>query len=194
MPTSRIGRLAAPAALVAGLLALSAATPGATTPQPPPPAVSGMHYELTFDAAAAAARSLGVVTRFQVDAAGPVELSLPAWTPGAYEVSNFARKVAAFAASQGGREIAWDKADPDTWRVRVPAAGAVEVRFTYSADSLDNAMAWARADFLLVNGTNVFLYPEGAGFDFGATVTVRTEADWRVAKVVEILEKAPAPQ
>ena len=43
------------------------------------------------------------------------------------------------------------------------------VRFDYVADTLDNAMTWARPDFLLFNGTNLFLYPEGSGFDFPAT-------------------------
>jgi predicted metalloprotease with PDZ domain len=32
-----------------------------------------------------------------------------------------------------------------------------------------------------VNGTNVFLYPEGRGFDFTSRVVVRTEPEWRVA-------------
>ncbi|MBA2626972.1 MAG: M61 family metallopeptidase, partial [Gemmatimonadales bacterium] len=45
---------------------------------------------------------------------------------------------------------------------------------------LDNAMAWARPDFLLVNGTNVFLYPEGRSLDFPATVTVTTHPGWQV--------------
>ena len=43
------------------------------------------------------------------------------------------------------------------------------------ADSLDNAMAWAQPDFVLFNGTNVFLYPEGRRLDFPATVTVKTD-------------------
>lgn len=168
-------------ATLAALPLLLAAPPG-----PPPaawsaPAVSGLEYELVFNAGTAAARSLEVVTRFQAAGAGPVELSLPAWTPGAYEISNFARHVSAWEATRGGTPLTWDKTDADTWRVQVPAAGPVEVRFSFLADSLDNAMAWARRDFLLVNGTNVFLYPEGQGFDFAATVSVRTEADWQVA-------------
>ncbi len=175
-PRHRAGALrAAPVVLPVLLLA---ATPA---PDTPAPVVAGMEYELIFNAGTAAARSVEVVTRFRVDAAGPVELSLPAWTPGAYEISNFARNVSAFSARQNQAAIPWDKTDPDTWRVRVPAAGPVELRFQFRADSLDNAMAWARADFLLVNGTNVFLYPEGQGLDFPATVSVTTEADWQVA-------------
>ena len=147
---------------------------------PPAPAVSDLHYELVFKRANAAGRSVDVVTRFTASAAGEVELSLPAWTPGAYEISNFARQVSAFTAEQGSTPVRWDKLDYDTWRLAVPAAGPVEVSFTFAADTLDNAMAWSRSDFLLVNGTNVFLYPEGSDLTFPATVSVETEAGWQV--------------
>ena len=143
--------------------------------------VTDIRYELVFNAETALTRTAIVGMMFTVAAAGPVELSLPAWTPGAYEISNFARNVRSFEVAQGGRALRWEKADPDTWRVQATGAGTVQLRFEFLADSLDNAMAWARPDFLMINGTNAFLYPEGIGFDFPATVTVSTEADWQVA-------------
>jgi predicted metalloprotease with PDZ domain len=111
----------------------------------------------------------------------PVVLSLPAWTPGAYELSWFSRWVTNFGAEAGGKPLRWDKADYDTWRIRTERGGPVTVRFDYLADSLDNAMSWARPDFALFNGTNLFLYPEGRGLDFSATVTIKTQPDWKVA-------------
>ena len=54
--------------------------------------------------------------------------------------------------------------------------------FDFLADTLDNAMAWSRPDFLLLNGTNVFLYPEANGLDFPAEVTVSTAAGWRARR------------
>jgi predicted metalloprotease with PDZ domain len=143
--------------------------------------VTDLRYTLTFTSATAQAKSLTVTTRFQAGGTAPVLLSLPSWTPGAYEVSNFARRVSGFSATQGGAPLTWDKSDPDTWRIRPSGRGEVTLTFDFQADQLDNAMAWSQADFLLVNGTNVFLYPEGRSLDFSATVTVATEADWRVA-------------
>jgi len=148
--------------------------------QQPPAAVSNVRYELSFDSAAAVKRQVRIEMRFDVAGPAPVLLSLPAWTPGAYEISNFARRVLEFSPTMGGRALAWDKADPDTWRVRPAGPGVVEVRFAFRADTLDNAMAWARRDFLLVNGTNVFLYPEGIGFEFPSRLAVRTHPGWRV--------------
>jgi predicted metalloprotease with PDZ domain len=145
------------------------------------PTISQVRYELRFDAATARQRLVEVSMSFNVSAAGPLRLSLPAWTPGAYEISNFARHVREFDARQDGVVLRWDKADYDSWRVRPVRSGTVSVRFNYLADDLDNARAWARNDFLMVNGTNVFLYPEGMGLNFPATVSERTEADWKVA-------------
>jgi predicted metalloprotease with PDZ domain len=142
--------------------------------------VSNIRYQLTFTSATAQAQSVTVTTRFQVDGAAPVLLSLPAWTPGAYEVSNFARRVSNFTPTQGGSALPWDKTDPDTWRIRPAGSGEVTVTFDFQANQLDNAMAWSQSDFLMVNGTNVFLYPEGRSLEFPARVSINTEPDWQV--------------
>ena len=144
--------------------------------------ITNIRYDVTFDSATAARRTIQVAMSFDVGpGAVPVLLSVPAWTPGAYELSNFARWISRFSASASDRALSWDKADPDTWRVRPTGAGRVTVRFDYLADTLDNAMAWSRQDFLLFNGTNLFPYPEGRGFDFPATVSVSTQPGWQVA-------------
>src|SRR6187399_29391 len=117
-------------------------------------------YEVTFLRANGARRKVDVAMTFTTAGTSPVVLSLPAWTPGAYEISNFARAIVDFEATPASgtsRELAWDKLDFDTWRIRPDGAKSIRVSFRYHADSLDNAASWARADFLLFNGTNLFL-------------------------------------
>ncbi len=144
--------------------------------------ISSIVYDVTFDSISALRRSMHVAMSFEAASEEPVVLSIPAWTPGAYEISYFARGVSGFAArGDDGRALQWDKVDYDSWRVRPAGAGKVTVSFDYLADTLDNAMSWSRADFLLFNGTNVFPYPEGRSFDFPATVRILTEGGWRVA-------------
>jgi predicted metalloprotease with PDZ domain len=143
--------------------------------------ITNLRYDLTFDSATASQRMVRVAMSFDVAGPGPVMLSLPAWTPGAYEISNFARWVVGFTATAGESLLVWDKLDHDTWRVQPGKARAVTVRFDYFADSLDNAMAWTRPDFGFFNGTNLLFYPEGRGFDFSAAVSVTTETGWQVA-------------
>lgn len=167
--------------LLALLLAGAASSPqlaaqSSTTSAP----LTNIRYEVIFTRGNAERRLVTSVMTFTVGGTAPVILSLPAWTPGAYEIDNFARNVENFAAEEVGTSLSWDKVDPDTWRVRPRGAGEVTVRFDYLADSLDNANTWTRPDFLLFNGTNLFLYAQGRGFDFPASVTVTTETGWKI--------------
>lgn len=143
--------------------------------------VSNIRYDVRFDTVTAQSRTIAVGMTFSAARAGEVQVSLPAWTPGAYELGNYARFVNRFSATSGSDSLDWDKSDPDTWRITVPGAGDVRVAFDYTADSLDNAMSWSRPDFAFFNGTNLFLYPEGQPMSFASAVTVRTSRGWRVA-------------
>ncbi len=150
--------------------------------------LANLRYQLTFDSTTAQTQTIKVTVGFDVAGPGPVLLSFPAWTPGSYELNNFARWVSNFAATAGGKGLKWDKLDFDTWRLQPGGARSVSVSFDYLADTLDNAMAWARPDFVLFNGTNLLPYPEGRGFNFPATVAVKTQPGWLIATGME-----PAP-
>jgi predicted metalloprotease with PDZ domain len=183
MSMSRIAwQIAGLAAVLVGGLDVQAQAPGSTSPPDFVSApIANVTYGLTYDRRTAPSRVVGVEMTFTTEGTGPVLLSLPAWTPGAYEISNFSRWVVGFSALSGDKPLTWDKANFDTWRIRTNGARDVSIRFNYTADSLDNAMAWSRPDFLLVNGTNVFMYPEGRSPIFPASVVIHTEGDWRVA-------------
>jgi predicted metalloprotease with PDZ domain len=155
------------------------ARPASSAPARSAP-LTDVRYTLTFLAAEGVDRAVDVTMTFGVAGKDAVLLSLPVWTPGSYEVSNYARFVSKFAATSRGKSLRWDKADPDTWRVYPDGAGEVSVTFRAKGDSLDNAFTWARDEFALVNGTSVFLYPEGRPLDYAATVDVVTEPSWRV--------------
>jgi predicted metalloprotease with PDZ domain len=166
------------------LLPQLAAAQGRAAPRPGEEVsapVSDLAYTVEFTRPLAMRRTLGVTTTFATPGTQPVLLSLAAWTPGAYELSWFARNVSGFRATADGRALTWDKVDFDTWRVMPGGARRITIAFDYRADSMDNAMAWSKDDFAFFNGTNVFLYPEGRDPAFGATVTIRTESDWKVA-------------
>ena len=141
--------------------------------------VSALRFEVTLGAEEAFLQTLKVVATFRVEGREPVIVSMPAWTPGSYEIANFARHVSGFAATQGGRAVQWDKLDPDTWRIVPQGRGEVRLEYRVKADTLDNARAWTREDFGFFNGTTVFLMVEGHP-DTPATVQLRTEAGWRV--------------
>jgi predicted metalloprotease with PDZ domain len=164
-----------PAAARAQRQAAAAPAPARSAP------VANLRYEVAFDSASAARRILKVAVTFEVGGPGQVLLSFPAWTPGSYEIANFARFVTGFSAGAGDKALDWDKLDYDTWRIDPGGARSITVRFDYRGDTLDNAATWTRPDFAFFNGTNLLPYPEGRGFDFPATVTVKTQPGWLVA-------------
>jgi predicted metalloprotease with PDZ domain len=142
--------------------------------------IHDVRYDVMFMRANGEERAVEVSMTLATAGTGPVLLSLPAWTPGAYEISNFARWITGFEVIGDGKPLVWDKLDFDTWRIRPAGAKSLRVSYRYVADTLDNAMAWAKPDFLLFNGTNLFLYAEGQSLDFASTVTIHTEPDWHV--------------
>ena len=113
--------------------------------------ISGVAYRIAIDSADAAQRKIKVSMTFSVASAEPVLLALPAWTPGAYELSYWAKYVSAYSVTSGGKPLTWDKADYQTWRVRPARAGVVTIAFEYRNDSLDNSNSWSQPDFALPN-------------------------------------------
>jgi predicted metalloprotease with PDZ domain len=149
--------------------------------QPTSAPISDIQYTVTVDSQLGAARRIRVAMRFATTGSTPVILSMPVWTPGAYEVSNFARYVSNFAATADDRALDWDKIDHDSWRIPGANGRRVTVTFDVEADTLDNAMAWTQPNFAMFNGTTVFLYPEGRSFNFAATVRIEAPSNWIVA-------------
>ena len=143
--------------------------------------ISDISYEITADSSAVGRRQLGVVMSFTVAGTNPVILALPAWSPGHYVLLWFSRRISEFSAQSGDAQLQWRKLDFQTWEIIPRSAGTVRVSFNYLADAVDRAVAWTAPNFAFFNGTNLFLYPTGRGFDWPARVSVRTEPSWRVA-------------
>jgi predicted metalloprotease with PDZ domain len=109
-------------------------------------------------------------------------VALPAWSPGSYEIMNYARYAHTFsAATPDGRALSWDKADKDTWRIATGGARRVVVEFQTDPDSVALELSRIEPRFAFFNGTNLFPYPVGAGFDFPSDVRLEVPADWRIA-------------
>lgn len=143
-------------------------------------AVEGLQYQLTLGPAQVAERVIDVQVSLRVREAGALLLSMAAWTPGSYELADYARGLSGFSAAQNDDALTWDKLDPDTWRINVRRAGAITLRYRVRADDLDVAGSWTAPDFAFFNGTNVFLYVEGRP-ETAAEVQVRSDPNWRVA-------------
>src|SRR5439155_19320 len=112
-------------------------------------------------------------------------LSLPAWSPGAYEIQNYARYVRHFSAKNpAGQPLFWDRFDKDTWRVTTAKSDRVTVEFDYLADTIDLSLARINGDFGQFLGTNLFLYEEGQ-LQRPAEVRFSLPAGWQVTTALK---------
>src|SRR5689334_9155697 len=92
-----------PLALAA--LLTSGATPALAQRPMVSAAISDVRYEVTANATTTGRRQIHVRMTFTVNGNEPVLLSLPAWTPGSYEISNFARFVMGFDPQSQGKPL-----------------------------------------------------------------------------------------
>jgi predicted metalloprotease with PDZ domain len=114
-----------------------------------------------------------------------VLLSLPAWSPGDYEINNYARWVHNVRVEADGRPVFWDKLDTDTWRIAAGGARSVTLEFKSNPDSLMLQFSGINRDFAWFNGTNFFVYPEGSDYTFPADVTIDMPQGWRIATALD---------
>jgi len=119
-----------------------------------------VNYEVSVPSPAA--KLFHVKAEFPARGRDTLYLSLPAWSPGAYEIQNYARYVRHFGAkSPAGQALFWDRFDKDTWRVTTGRSDRVTVEFDYLADTVDLSLARINGEFGQFLGTNLFLYEEG---------------------------------
>ncbi len=135
-------------------------------------------YEVSIPSPAT--RLFHVSADFPVHGKDTLRVSLPAWSPGNYEIQNYARYVRHFGAkSPAGQALFWDRLDKDTWRVGTAKQDRVTVEFDYLADTVDLSLARITGEFGQFLGTNLFLYEEGL-LDRPAEVRFALPSGWQV--------------
>ena len=126
-----------------------------------------------------------VTAEFPATGKDTLFVSLPAWSPGNYEIQNYARYVHGFSAKNAsGQALYWDRADKDTWRVATGRSDRVTVGFDYSSDTIDLSIARAAQDFAQFLGTNLFMFEEGQ-WARPAEVRFRFPAGWQVTTALK---------
>ncbi len=178
----RITRALFALSVVPTLLAAQGRRPARPAPAPKPAevvAVASARYRVQVDP------RLDVFTvraEFTLPAArDTVRLSLPAWSPGSYGIENYARHVHDVRAEADGRTVSWDKLDKDTWRLATGGARTITFEFRTNPDSMMLHYSGIEPDFAWINGTNLFVYPEGTDYAFVADVELVTPEGWRTA-------------
>ncbi|SHJ49496.1 Predicted metalloprotease, contains C-terminal PDZ domain [Hymenobacter daecheongensis DSM 21074] len=89
------------------------------------------------------------------------DVKMPVWAPGSYLVREFAKNVEGFGAQAGSATLRTEKISKNTWRVYHPKSKNFTVRYRVYAFELSVRTSFIDAAHGYVNGTSVFMYPEG---------------------------------
>lgn len=88
-----------------------------------------------------------------------LEIQLPAWRPGRYELGNFAKNIQKWEAfDEKGKTLTSKKIKKDLWQVETKGVKTVVVKYNYFANELNGGSTYIDESQLYVNGVNCFLY------------------------------------
>lgn len=95
-------------------------------------------------------------------AAGSTRFMLPHWRPGRYELQNYARLVSNVLATDGqGNPLPLAKHSSQGWEVRSEVPTRLRLSYVFFANQTDAGGSYLDARQLMVNGINLFMYPQG---------------------------------
>ena len=91
-----------------------------------------------------------------------LEIQLPAWRPGRYELGNFAKNVQKWQATDAkGNPLAFQKVTKDRWVVQTSNTSTVKVAYNYYANELNAGSTLYDEQQLYMNPVNCMLYTIG---------------------------------
>jgi predicted metalloprotease with PDZ domain len=110
-----------------------------------------------------------------------LQLQLPAWRPGRYELANFAKNIQQFKAfGDNGQVLVFRKVTKDLWEIDCAGCSKVKVDYNYYAAVINAGSTYISEGQLYVNPVNCLFYvPER--IDAPVTVQLLVPEHWQVA-------------
>ena len=94
--------------------------------------------------------------------ADSIEVQLPAWRPGRYELGNFAKNVQDFKVVDNlGKPLNYQKITKDRWRIKTPLTDTVTVKYNFYSAELTAGSTYLDKEFVYMNPVNCLMYAEG---------------------------------
>ena len=110
-----------------------------------------------------------------------IEVQLPSWRPGRYELQNFAKNVRCFIVfDEKGNEVTYRKITKDRWHIDTKGISAVRISYQYCANQPDAGACFVDENYLYINPVHCFMYTEGRA-DESYTLDFLLPDDYQIA-------------
>ena len=138
-----------------------------------------MHYHLSV--LDSASRFLDIVYTLPTHGSTSINLQMPAWRPGRYEIQNFAKNVQKLAVrGESGAQLPVRKITKDCWQVHTMGEASIQVAYRYYAVIQNAGSSYVDEELWYLNFINFALCAEGY-LHYPCTVALDLPAGFRIA-------------
>jgi len=141
-----------------------------------------IHYHVSYENPLTFYLQIQLTLEVAADAAAPLELQLPAWRPGRYELQNFAQKLQKVVVEDAATNLPlpYRKLTKDRWEVANAAGRTVRVRYNFYAHQMDAGGSWLDETQLYLNPVQALMYAEGRQLE-ACELTLALPEGWQIA-------------
>ena len=141
-----------------------------------------IHYHVSYENPLTFYLQIQLTLDVDADATAPLELQLPAWRPGRYELQNFAQKLQKVEVLDAttNQPLPYRKLTKDRWEVADVAGRTVRVRYNFYAHQMDAGGSWLDETQLYLNPVQALMYAEGRQQEV-CELTLALPDGWQVA-------------
>jgi len=141
-----------------------------------------INYRVSFENPLTFYLQIELLLDVAAEATTPLELQLPAWRPGRYELQNFAQKIQKVEVIDADTDqlLPYRKLTKDRWEVANAAGRNVRVRYNFYARQMDAGGSWLDESQLYLNPVQALMYAEGRQQE-ACELTLVIPEGWQVA-------------
>ena len=137
----------------------------------PSPHEQYLHIECTFDVGS-----------------DQIEVFLPSWRPGRYEISNFAKNIRGFKIFNEANELVpFQKSSKDSWIIDCQNTHKIKIKYQYYSNELNAGSTYVSDKLLYVNPVNCLIYIEEL-FNKPIHLQLDIPKNWQIATSLETLD------
>jgi len=119
-----------------------------------------------------------------------IELQLPSWRPGRYELGNFAKNIQQFKVINAkGEALSFKKTSKDSWSINTKGESVITVIYNYYAAELNAGSTWLDDKQLYINPINCLLYCEQKLED-PCHIEINVPFDYKLAGALKVVSTA----
>ncbi len=126
----------------------------------------------------ASANKIGIAMTFKTGGRDIIDVKMPAWSPGYYQLMNYGKTVKEFkVVGSDGKSLSWQQMGTDTWRIATKGVQQVQLQYEIQTERSFVATSYINQERAFIKPTATFLNIDGS-LHLPAVVTIPLENGW----------------